>query len=107
MSDESRQPAAIPGAFFEMTVSHVFHIAGRGTVAVGEDVLGEFRSGQNARIMREGHLVGRSVAYVELHARAGTTALILIEPGVTVEPGDVIQSDGGHEASSTPTGVDI
>lgn len=68
------------GLDFAMTVSAVFVISGRGIVAAGEAVRGAFRSGELAQIWHGDRLAGQSVAFVELHARAGTVAVVLTDP---------------------------
>jgi translation elongation factor EF-Tu-like GTPase len=82
----------MPGSAFEMTSSDVFVISGRGIVASGEAVHGEFRSGDMAQIWRGDQFLSRSVAFVELHARPGTVAVILTDPTVHIQPGDHITS---------------
>jgi translation elongation factor EF-Tu-like GTPase len=82
----------MPTLDFEMIVSDVFVIAGRGIVASGEAVHGEFRSGNVAQIWHDDKLLSQSVAYVELHARTGTVAIILTDPNVHVGPGYLIKS---------------
>ena len=71
---------------FEMTVSDVFVISGRGVVACGEAVCGEFRSGEMAQIWHGDRLLSRSVAFVEMHTRPGTVAIIFTDPSVHIEP---------------------
>jgi hypothetical protein len=80
------------GSDFEMIVWDVFVISGRGIVASGEAVHGEFRSGDVAQVWHGDQFLGQSVAFVELHVRPGTVAVILTDPTVHIQPSDHIKT---------------
>jgi translation elongation factor EF-Tu-like GTPase len=84
---------------FEMIVSDMFVIAGRGTVAAGEVVRGAFSNGDIAQIWHHDRLHGHSVAFVEMHVRPGTVALILTNPDAEVRPGDLIRGTSGPQTT--------
>ncbi|MFC7280161.1 ATP-grasp domain-containing protein [Paractinoplanes rhizophilus] len=86
------QPAtpSMPPAEFALSVSDVFVLGNRGIVAAGPDTGAEFRSGGEVQIWNGDELRGRSTAFVELHSRQGTIALLLTSAGTHVRPGDRI-----------------
>jgi translation elongation factor EF-Tu-like GTPase len=80
---------------FAMTVSAVFVIAGRGVIACGEDVDGQCENGSVVQICHGDQVLGQSIAFVELHTRPGTVALVLTDPNVHVQSGDQIKTAAG------------
>jgi hypothetical protein len=82
---------------FEMAVSDVFVIAGHGTVVAGEAGHGPIRNGDIAQIWRHECLLGRGTAFVEVYVQPGIAALILANPDVDVEPGDLIRGTSGPQ----------
>lgn len=81
------------GADFEMRVSEVFVLTGRGVVvASGQAVRGELRSGAEVQVWQDNLLLGTSPAHVEFHTRPGTVAVALTDPGIRVQPGCVIRT---------------
>lgn len=95
-------PRGVMGSDFEMTVSNVFVLAGRGIVVAGETVRGEFRNGDVAQIWHRDQLLGHSVAFVEMHSRPGTVALILTHPNVQVEPGYIVRGASATAPADEP-----
>jgi hypothetical protein len=78
----------VPELGFAMTVRDVFVLTDRVVViASGEACQGELPSGTTVQVWQGDQLLANSPAYIELHARPGTVAVVLTAPGVRVEPG--------------------
>lgn len=95
------QQAAAPSGPFRMTVTDVFRITGRGTVATGQVESGAVGVGHDLRVVRDGAVMGTTRITgvemfrkkVELAAVGENVGLLLAgDVGDGVQTGDVLES---------------
>ncbi|MFI6761201.1 hypothetical protein ACIBF5_18900 [Micromonospora sp. NPDC050417] len=85
----------MPDTPYELDIAEVFAVTGRPVIVNGPAAgRGLLRDGQRVEVLRNGGVVATARAFVEFHARPGTTSLVLLGLATAdVRPGDVVRAE--------------
>ncbi|WP_121160544.1 hypothetical protein [Micromonospora pisi] len=87
----------MPEPRFELDISEVFAVTGRPVIVNGSTSQGLLRNGERVDVVRNGQVVATAQALIEIHARPGTTSLVLLGlDAAHIRPGDVVRAQPGH-----------